>query len=341
MSAYYQRQDLRHLVSETPEPAQGTALVDSDFTIEMRLSDEQIAENIKRTPYNLCGGEGYTDATDEQKDADMPLKRIATPDSVLWWSYYLLGGGDAFSKTGSADPYTYESRAIQAPDYQLKTFSLVEFFKGGAEKWIYRGGQMATGRVSGSLENKIIQLEGTPEFAGERSAITIADPPECLPEQAYRFNGSTVNFGLYGSGAFSGIKPRGFALTHDNKLETRDECDRNGLYVASRDRGDRSGATVLTYSVLGKKGDAVDQAFHNGSFVFWNISIPNATPSRVWTIGVLRGKIKAKREGWSTSVNKSTHEIDIEIMRDSTSDTTSARWPFWVTVQSGRADFAA
>ena len=75
MSAYYQRQDLRHYVCTDPETAYGVvtaqARIEGAAGREFMLARDVIAEAIKRTGYNLCGGEFNSIFTDAQNAAEL------------------------------------------------------------------------------------------------------------------------------------------------------------------------------------------------------------------------------------------------------------------------------
>lgn len=344
---YFQRQDLRHYVSTDVETGYGVATPQERFEDEagreFMLAQVPVQETIKRTPYNLCGGEFFTETTDEQRDANAPINFFATPDATGWFEKYNFGGGGGYLPTGSADPWTHQNRPVQAPDYVLDSFSLVEGYKGGTEFWRYRGGLISSSRVYASIDgDKRVRIEAAAEFAGEREALVDFDPPECVGEEVYRIVDATVTIGLFeGPTTFSGLTVRSFDWRQNNALETLDEVARTGQYVRARDRGDRSDNFRLGLSILGKKGDNVDLAFTNGSFVYVTIAIPNKTANRVWTRRMLKGKIISKTEGWSTSVNKSTHDIEMLGMRDRTNDTTIAQSPFYSTIQTGTETYSS
>lgn len=353
MSAYYQRQDLRHYVCTDPETAYGVvtaqARIEGAAGREFMLARDVIAEAIKRTGYNLCGGEFNSIFTDEQKDASAPISMFATPDAAGWLMHYIFGGAGGYSVSGGSDPYTHEFRPIQAPDYKPDSFSIVEGWKGGTDFYQYRGGLISTARIRGSIDgDKRIQIEATAEFAGERTALVDFDPPACVGEEVYRTPDAVLTFStltldaagaVTATSAVTGLTMRGFEFSIDNKLETLVEAQRSGLYVTGRDRGDRTGAFMCRLSILGKKGDAVDTAFHDGTYVRVFIAIPNKTANRAWNLRMLKGVIKSKTAGFSTSVNKSTHDFEIEGFRDPTSDTTQAQSPIYSTIQTGTASY--
>lgn len=353
MTTYYQRQDLRHYVCTDPETTYGVATAQARHEgaagREFMLARDVIAESIKRTGYNLCGGEFNSMATDEQKDATAPISMFATPDATGWMLRQIFGGTGGYSVTGSGDPYTHENRPIQSPDYRPDSFSIVEGWKGGTEFYQYRGGLISTARIRGSIDgDKRIQIEATAEFAGERTLLAGFDPPSCVGEEVYRMPDAVLTFStltinaagaVTATSAVTGLTMRSFEFSFDNKLETLDEAQRTGQYVTGRDRGDRTGAYRCRLSILGKKGDSVDTAFHAGTFVRVAIQIPNKTANRVWNITLLSGQIMSKSAGFSTSVGKTTHDFDIEGFRDRTSDTTQAQSPIYSTIQTSTASY--
>ncbi|MBK6317018.1 MAG: hypothetical protein IPF53_22705, partial [Blastocatellia bacterium] len=285
MSAYYQRQDLRHYVSTDVETSYGVQTAHARISKEFMLAREVIAETIKRTPYNLCGGEFHSIYTDEQKDAAAAISLFATPDAAGWLQYYLSGGGAAYGVSGVGDPYTHTFKPIQSPDYRADSFTMVEGWKGGSEFYSYRGGLITQGRIRGSIDgDKRVQIEANAEFAGERELLVGFTPPSCVGEEVYRTPDATLTFAEFGGSAYSGLTMRSFEFSVDNRPETLDEVQRSGQYIVSRDRGDRSDSFRCRLSILGKKGDAVDTAFHDGDFVKVTLALPNKTASRVWTI---------------------------------------------------------
>lgn len=353
MSTYYQRQDLRHYVSTDPETAYGVATaqarIEGASGREFMLSRDVIAEAIKRTGYNLCGGEFNSMSTDEQKDASAPISMFATPDAAGWVQHYIFGGTGGYSVTGASDPYTHQYRPIQSPDYKPDSFTIIEGWKGGTEFWRYRGGLISTARIRGSIDgDKRIQIEATAEFAGEREAVVSFTPPACVGEEVYRMPDAVLTFStltlnaagaVTATSAVTGLTMRSFEFSFGNALETLDEAQRTGQYVAGRDRGDRTGKYRNRLSLLGTKGDSVDAAFHAGTFVRVAIQIPNKTANRVWNITLLKGQIMSKTAGFSTSVGKTTHDFDIEGFRDPTSSTTEAQSPIYSTIQTGTASY--
>lgn len=343
MSGYYQRQDLRHYVATKIESAYAVATADGDFNREFRLSDDEIAEAIKRDTYNLCGGEFHTDSTDEQQDGTLAVRMLATNDALGWALHKLFGGGDGYSVTGVSDPYLQAFKPIQAPDYQPDSFSVIEGRKNGTEFWLYKGGLMSSGRLIGTIDgDKRLRFEGNVEFDGSRTAVVDFDPPACVGQKAYRMGDCVFSVGPHGGSAHSGLRTRGFTVSVDNKPETLDECDRTGLYVAGRDRGDRSDGFMVTWSVLGKKGDAVDLNFHAGDKIFWQLACPSpGVSNRDLLVRMNRGVIVRKSQGWSTSVGKSTHEFEIKGLLDETSPTTEAQSPIYATLETSTATYAA
>jgi hypothetical protein len=341
VSGYYHQKDLRHYVSTWPETAQGVAVDYANFNREFRLSEEEIAELVKRTGYNRCGGELYTAFVDEQWDANWPIAMPATPDTAGWLGLYGMGSLAGYSVTGVGDPYTHEFIPLEDGEYRPLSCSVVEGRKGGTKWFRYRGGLVGNWRIIGSIEgDKRVRCEAQMEFAGEREETLVFTPPTCVPEEPYRFNkqDAAISFGKIGEAAWSGLTFRGVEYALNNNLETLDECDRDGLYVASRDVGDRTEGFTARVSVLGVKGDAVDQAFREGDMVFLNTVFTNPTANRQLSCFGQLYAIATKTRGWSTSVRKSTHELGLVGYR--TPGAAVTEYPFYMRVQSATPTYA-
>lgn len=342
MSDFYQQNGIKQYVSTHPEAGYGVAVDQADMDLEMKLADTEVNDTQKISPYNHCGGEFYSVATVEQKDGQHNLNFLACPNKVGWWNYYNFGGGAGYGVSGGSAPYLHTSKLIKAPDYEPDSFTLYETYENSNEVWGWRGGVLGSGRFGGTMDgDKRIRIQSVAEFAGERATIEDFEAPTCVPEEIYRMPDATLTLAVYGGSAITGLVLRNFEFEFNQKLESADEAQRSGLYIASRSRGDRSDSFILRLAVLGKRGDAVDQAFSNNTFLAATIAIANKTANRVWTTYMPKGLIVRRGRGYSSGVQKTTHEIELLGFRDETSGLTLANTPVYSTVQTATPTYAA
>lgn len=351
MSAYFEQNDIKQYVSTYPETGYGVEVPKANMNREFKLADTEVGDTQKITPYNHCGGEFYSVATVEQKDANHNLNFLACPDKVGWWNYYMYGGGAGYAPTGVVDPYLHTSKLIKAPDYEPDSFTVYERYEGSDDIAAWRGGVMGSGRFGGTMDgDKRIRIQSTAEFAGEQTAVVDYTEPTCVPEEIYRMPDVTMTLSaltINAAGAVTASTPitglvlRNFEFEFNQKLEGVDQAERSGLYLASRARGDRSDSFLFRCAVLGKRGDAVDLAFRNNTFLAVTIAIANKTANRVWTTYMPKGQIMRRGRGYSSGVGKTTHEIELLGFRDETSALTLANTPVYSTVQTATPTYAA
>jgi hypothetical protein len=341
MSAEYNHlSDLRFCVSTTPEEEYGEAVADGAFDKEFKISNRWPDERFRRTLFNLCGGEHPTGAEDEQRDVNIPIDMLATPDASAWLMYYAFGGGTAYGTTG-AGPYTHTFKP-RTDSYTPASASIVGYYKAPTPEYFkWRGAQVAEWRLGASIDGqKFLRHTGSFGTAGEREELGSFTPADCVGEKPYRIGDTTVQLKAYGGGSYlEGLILRAFEWSIIQGLVGEDEADRTGLYISRRVRGDRIFRARL--SVLGNEGDVVDDLFQENTEVTLNTISTNRVSNRV--LSVFGGKmvILSKTSGYSTSAQESTHEFELAGLLDETSDTTEANSPFYATIQTGTDTYAA